>query len=668
MFIVSSTAFSFAANPSAPFSPSDNILNPDCLPTDSNCYVNISTLNLTAATSTNFFSSILNAVSAIFTNLTATNATTTNMAVSGGTLSVESPANISVVGSLNVPVSAVVVSGNYAYLSAGTNFVVLDVTDPINPRLVSSSTIPHGQYSVGLRVAGNYAYLTFGGENLQVVDISNPAAPVFLGSTPYNFGWAENVFVSGKYAYTAKANGGFFVIDISNPNAPLEINAVSHGAGIGPGNIFVSGKYAYVSFNSTVKGLRIYDISVPTNITLIGTYTNTTGIAYTQVSGKYAYAATYTGGLEIINISNPSSPTLVSTYSPGGAASINSDIVIAGKYLYTGDSVNGKFYVINISDPTLPQLSTTLSGVYPSNSALGNGIAVSGKYAYVADMSSSTLKIIDLKGADISTANIGNIKSSDIWVNNNLDVGNNINAKHSVTVGLGGIFSNGPLSVARASSTSLSEVSAYFAGRVGIGTTSSLYSLTVGNAAISGVVARFQNSTGYCDINPTTTSLTCTSDRRLKKNITSLNSETVVNNIFNLNPVTYNWLNENDASSTHAGFIAQEVQPLFPDLVSADQDGTLSVSYGGFIPYIIQSIKSFRSDITTEMICVGTNENKTCINKSQLDQLLQNNQIAPSQPEQVEILSADDIVTATTTQEVDTGTSTATTTEAEPAL
>ena len=61
-------------------------------------------------------------------------------------------------------------------------------------------------------------------------------------------------------------------------------------------------------------------------------------------------------------------------------------------------------------------------------------------------------------------------------------------------------------------------------GSVGIGNTAPGYLLQVGNASVSGIVARFQNSTGTCDINPTTSSLTCSSDRTLKKNITPLDT------------------------------------------------------------------------------------------------------------------------------------------------
>jgi hypothetical protein len=173
-------------------------------------------------------------------------------------------------------------------------------------------------------------------------------------------------------------------------------------------------------------------------------------------------------------------------------------------------------------------------------------------------------------------------------------------------------------------------------GNIGIGASIPGQLLTVGNASTTGVVARFQNSTGYCDINPTTTSLTCTSDERLKKNIEPLSSSStldILTKIQSLRPVSYNWNTEEGTTSPHTGFIAQEVQPLFPDLVATDPTGMLSVSYAGFVPYVVEALKniittlssfknSFASDTLNakNKLCVGS----TCVTESQLNILLQN--------------------------------------------
>ena len=129
-------------------------------------------------------------------------------------------------------------------------------------------------------------------------------------------------------------------------------------------------------------------------------------------------------------------------------------------------------------------------------------------------------------------------------------------------------------------------------GNVGIGTTSPSYLLSVGSSAPSGVVAQFENSTGSCYINPTTTSLVCNSDLRLKTNISSLSSSSTLAALRQLHPVTFNWARgEAIGSSTHTGFIAQEVQPFFPDLVSSSTDGYLNMNYAGLTPYLVLALQ-----------------------------------------------------------------------------
>ena len=128
-------------------------------------------------------------------------------------------------------------------------------------------------------------------------------------------------------------------------------------------------------------------------------------------------------------------------------------------------------------------------------------------------------------------------------------------------------------------------------GNVGIGTSSPDTLLTVGSNSPSGNVAHFENSTGSCYINPTTTSLSCSSDARLKTNVVPLDSADGLAAVLKLNPVSYNWKTESATSSPHIGFIAQDVQPVLPDLVSQSPDGYYTLNYAGLTPYLVKAIQ-----------------------------------------------------------------------------
>jgi len=75
----------------------------------------------------------------------------------------------------------------------------------------------------------------------------------------------------------------------------------------------------------------------------------------------------------------------------------------------------------------------------------------------------------------------------------------------------------------------------------------------------------------------------CSSDERLKTNISSFTFDNSLYKIDNLNLVTFNYnnLSKSDITSTAIGLIAQEVQKYAPELVGTDNlTGYLNVNYG----------------------------------------------------------------------------------------
>jgi len=91
---------------------------------------------------------------------------------------------------------------------------------------------------------------------------------------------------------------------------------------------------------------------------------------------------------------------------------------------------------------------------------------------------------------------------------------------------------------------------------------------------------------------------TCASDLRFKKNITSFGS--VLNNFSKLRPVNYFWRADEFADQKFGtkqsfGLIAQEVEELFPELVSTDEKGFKAVNYSKLPLLTIQAVKPSRN-------------------------------------------------------------------------
>lgn len=91
----------------------------------------------------------------------------------------------------------------------------------------------------------------------------------------------------------------------------------------------------------------------------------------------------------------------------------------------------------------------------------------------------------------------------------------------------------------------------------------------------------------------------CSSDLRFKKNITPFGN--VLNNFSKLRPVNFFWRkdefpNKYFGDSQSYGLIAQEVEQIFPDLVSTDEKGFKVVNYSKLPLLTIQAVKELKTE------------------------------------------------------------------------
>ncbi|OHD19959.1 MAG: hypothetical protein A2064_13540 [Spirochaetes bacterium GWB1_66_5] len=88
---------------------------------------------------------------------------------------------------------------------------------PPQAERITSLTLPYAAQKV--RIASNYAYVAAGAQGLLVVDITDPAAPVYLrtiGTTN-----AKDLVIQGSYLYLADGAGGVRVLSLASPDFPV---------------------------------------------------------------------------------------------------------------------------------------------------------------------------------------------------------------------------------------------------------------------------------------------------------------------------------------------------------------------------------------------------------------------------------------------------------------
>jgi len=88
-----------------------------------------------------------------------------------------------------------------------------------------------------------------------------------------------------------------------------------------------------------------------------------------------------------------------------------------------------------------------------------------------------------------------------------------------------------------------------------------------------------------------------TSDYRCKKNIESIHN--VLESVNSLRPVSYLTLDQQSTDKKSYGFIAQELNELFPNIVNEPKDNNdfYSIKYVSMIPLLVKSIQELTTTI-----------------------------------------------------------------------
>jgi len=87
------------------------------------------------------------------------------------------------------------------------------------------------------------------------------------------------------------------------------------------------------------------------------------------------------------------------------------------------------------------------------------------------------------------------------------------------------------------------------------------------------------------------------SDERLKDNITDINEETF-NHLLELKSSSFTYKTDSKKKK-HYGFLAQDVENLFPELVENNNSGYKTVNYQEFIPLILAKMKNMDEEINS---------------------------------------------------------------------
>ena len=280
------------------------------------------------------------------------------------------------------PGSDLEIAGGLACVAADTaGIYVIDVSTPDTPVFVAQFNTPYHANDVALQ--GGYAFVA-DRHSLVVFDLASGrcAEAVPAGRPDANM---HAVAVAGDFAYLLDSNFGIIIFDVSEPLAPIYMGSAYEP---GEGRIAAIGGRLYAG---TYTGLGVYDLIKPATPFLI-CEVNTTDIpADLAVSGDQVYVAIPARAqIDILNLTHPVVPARLDQISLTFALDVD---LAADGFAYVSCSFNG-MAIVDARDPEALDHQGFVSGL-----ARAQQTVIVGDYAYVA-AGSFGLQIVDISEPD----------------------------------------------------------------------------------------------------------------------------------------------------------------------------------------------------------------------------------------------------------------------------
>lgn len=195
----------------------------------------------------------------------------------------------------NLPDTAVVVYDSNDILERAHNVFI----DSVHAKM----------YMCGVRKANGG-----GAVHLQVLDISDPINPILLND--YNgVPYVHDIYVEDNIAYINCGNPGFFVVDFTDAATPVVLGSMTTYPQQGynhSGWLDTSGDYYYLADETWDTDLKVVDVSnfddMSVDTTFNAEQTLTTIPHNLIVRCNLLYVSYYYEGVQIFDISNPTSP------------------------------------------------------------------------------------------------------------------------------------------------------------------------------------------------------------------------------------------------------------------------------------------------------------------------------------------------------------------------
>lgn len=159
----------------------------------------------------------------------------------------------------------------------------------------------------------------------------------------------------------------------------------------------------------------------------------------------------------------------------------------------------------------------------------------------------------------------------------------------------------GSLTIGSTTSAVTSPINLFGSGNLG------MYYYPQGTSSWTWLVGTFNTNNDFCiwqhntvgvKLTAQATAWSANSDERLKKKIRPFDSGSALDKVCSIQPVRYLYNTDSDDTKDRFGCIAQQVEPLIPEVITTDIDtGMKSMAYTDLIPFLISSIQELKKQV-----------------------------------------------------------------------
>ena len=113
----------------------------------------------------------------------------------------------------------ITIAGTHAYVTTDHELVVVNIDDPLNPKIVRQIREPALKHPRAIAIQFRYGFIV-DDDGLKVIDVTTPEQVRLVDGATVSLADAHDVYVARTYAYVANGRQGIAIIDAEQPEKP----------------------------------------------------------------------------------------------------------------------------------------------------------------------------------------------------------------------------------------------------------------------------------------------------------------------------------------------------------------------------------------------------------------------------------------------------------------